>query len=119
MENDPDRIVLRLKWRPTWPDKEADFAAEAPSYNGPVGRIYRHDTGLHAGNWLWAFQAFGDDIGHNVGNTSGFEPSAGAAARCVESAWLLAVKGTCHDVPEEADPPARPPVNAYAAAKGC
>jgi hypothetical protein len=117
MSDDPDNIPLRLRWAATWPDKDADFAAETPSYNGPVGRIYRHDTGFQAGNWFWSFQAFGDEISRNVGDTSGFEPSARAAARCVESAWFLAVKGTRHDVPEEADRPARPPVNAYAAAK--
>lgn len=119
MSEDPENIPLRLKWHPTWPDKEADFTAETPTFNGHVGRIYfiPEHHGPQAGNWFWSFLAFGDEISRNVGDTSGYEGSARAAARRVESAWFLAVKGTRHDVPEEAPPPARPPVNAYAAAK--
>lgn len=117
MENEPENIALRLKWRATWPDKEADFVAEASTYDGPVGRIYLHDTGGYQnGNWFWAFQAAGDEVSRNVGDTSGYEPSARAAARRVESAWFLAIAGTRHETPETVPPV--PTVNSYAAAKG-
>lgn len=60
MEDEPKPPRLRLKWRQTLEDKEADYVAEAPSYNGSVGRIYLHDTGGYLkGSWFWAFQAFG------------------------------------------------------------
>jgi hypothetical protein len=118
MSDDQESIPLRLRWAATWPDKDADFSAEAPGYNGPVGRIYLHSTGgFQNGRWFWAFQAAGGEISRNIGDTSGYEDSARAAARRVESAWFLAIRGTRHDLPEEAAPPARPPVNAYAAAK--
>lgn len=116
MENEPEADRLRLKWRQTWEDREADYVAEAPGYNGSVGRIYfvPEHHGPQAQKWFWAFQAFGDDISRNVGDTSGYEPSARAAAGRVEQCWFLAIKGTRHDTPE----PVRPKVNAYAAAKG-
>ncbi|MER8571287.1 hypothetical protein NKG99_07555 [Mesorhizobium sp. M1409] len=49
-----DDIELRLKWRQTWPDKEADFVAESSIRHGSVGRIYRFDHGPSAGQWFWA-----------------------------------------------------------------
>jgi hypothetical protein len=115
MENEPEPPCLRLKWRQTWEDKDADYVAEAPTYNGSVGRIYRHDTGgFLKGSWFWAFQAHSDEVSRNIGDTSGYEGSARAAAGRVEQCWFLSIKGTRHEVPE----PARPRVNAYAAAKG-
>lgn len=95
-------------------DRENDFMAEAPTYNGGVGRIYESlkpgGTEMH---WFWAMNAFGDDIS-NVGDLSGH---ARAAAARVEAAWFAAIKGSRHEQPNAAEP-ARPPVNRYAAAKG-
>jgi hypothetical protein len=34
-------IVLKLRWKHTWPDREDDFAAEAEGCDGPVGRLYK------------------------------------------------------------------------------
>lgn len=118
MENAPEEIPLRLKWRATWPDRDADFVAEASTYKGHVGRIYYvpENHGPKGDSWFWAFQAFGDEVSRNVGNLSSHEPSARAAARAVESAWFLAIKGTHHDEPESGA--LVTPVNAYAAAKG-
>lgn len=116
MENAPEEIPLRLRWRQTWEDKEADYVAEAPTYKGTVGRIYYvpEHHGPQEGRWFWAFQAFGDHISRNVGKLTGHEDSARAAARQVENAWFLAIKGTAHDRPT-AEPS---PANTYAAAKG-
>lgn len=106
-------IELRLKWRHTWPDREDDFCAEAPTFDGSVGRIYRHDSGPSKGQWFWAFQAHGYDISR-TGDLSGYEPSARQAAKRVEDAWFFAIRGSSHDVAV----PAPAPRNAYAEAKG-
>lgn len=116
MSEEPENITLRLRWKPTWPDKEADYAAEAPGYDGSVGRIYLHTTGgYQSGSWFWAMNAHGHDISRNVGELSGYEPSPRQAARRVEEAWFAAIRGSRLDV---ALPPEEPTVNRYAAAKG-
>lgn len=116
MSDEPESITLRLRWRPTWPDKESDYAAEALGYDGSVGRIYLHDTGGNMqGHWFWAMNAHGADISRNIGDLSGYEPSPRQAARRVEQAWFAAIRGgKLADVPAATEPP----VNAYAAAKG-
>lgn len=88
-------IELRLKWRHTWPDREADFVAEAPTYSGNVGQIYYvpEHHGPKAGSWYWAFQAFADDISRNIGHPFGHEPSARETAARVEAAWFAASRG--------------------------
>ena len=93
-----EAISLRLKWKETWPDREADYAASAPSEDH-VGRIYLYNTGLQQGQWFWSLTAFGPEISRNAGNTTGFEASARAAALKVEEAWFAAIKGTSLDRP--------------------
>lgn len=63
---DGEALPLRLKWRQTWPDRDADYAAHADSYGDIVGRIYRHDSGEQAGNWFWSMTAFGPETSRNV-----------------------------------------------------
>lgn len=116
MSDDPESITLRLRWRATWPDREADFVAEAPTYNGNVGRIYYvpENHGMQSNRWFWAFQAFGDDVNRGGINLSGHEDTPRQAARRVEDAWFSAIRDGRHDVPVPDDAPK----NAYAAAKG-
>lgn len=113
----PEAIILRLKWRQTWPEKESDFICEVTDYQGSVGRIYLFDTGPQQGSWFWAMQAHGDDVSRNIGKLSGVEPSAREAAREVERAWFAAIRGSSYELSDVAPQPeaAR---NAYAAAKG-
>jgi hypothetical protein len=120
MSDDSENIVLRLKWRKTWEDREDDFVAQAPSYNGSVGRIYfvPEHHGPKVESWYWAFQAFGDDISRNIGNLHGHADTARLAAQAVENAWFLAIAGTRHEIPILESEPIQPPKNAYAAAKG-
>ncbi|MGN6535121.1 MAG: hypothetical protein ACTHKQ_05245 [Mesorhizobium sp.] len=106
---DGEAITLRLKWRQTWPDKEADYAADASNYDH-VGRIYRHNGGPQDGKWFWSLTAFGPEISRNIGNCTGTEDTPRAAARMVEDAWFAAIKGSTLDRP----PPKR---NAYELAK--
>lgn len=107
---DGEALPLRLRWRQTWSDHDADYVANADGYNGGVGRIYLYDSGPQKGMWFWSMTAHGFEISRNIGNLSGAERSARAAARMVEDAWFVAIKGSSLDRP----PPAR---NAYAAAK--
>lgn len=107
---DGEALPLRLKWRQTWPEREADYVAYADSYGDIVGRIYRHDSGEQAGNWFWSMTAFGLEISRNIGRLTGFERSARGAAQTVEEAWFAAIKGSSLDQPA----PAR---NLYAMAK--
>ncbi|WP_311029372.1 hypothetical protein [Mesorhizobium koreense] len=58
---DGEALPLRLHWRQTWPDKDADYVADADGYTGGVGRIYRHDTGPQQGIWFWAINAHGPE----------------------------------------------------------
>lgn len=107
-------IELRLKWHHTWPDKDSDFVAKAPGYDGPVARIYET---LKAGSlemhWFWSMTAHGPEISHNAGDTSGYEATPREAAKRAEDAWFFAIKGSSLDV---ATP--QQPRNSYAAAKG-
>lgn len=96
---DGEALPLLLKWRQTWPDKEADYVADASNYNGSVGRIYLYEHGPQKGMWFWAMNAFGPEISRNVGKLSGVEPSARAAAHMVEEAWFAAIKGSTLDRP--------------------
>ena len=107
---DGEALPLRLHWRQMWPERDADYVAEADTYNDLVGRIYRHDDGAQAGMWFWSMTAFGHEISRNIGKLTGFERSARAAARMVEDAWFAAIKGSSLDRP----PPKR---NAYEVAK--
>lgn len=109
---DDHEITFRLKWRPTWPDREQDFVAEAAGYSGPVGRIYESlkPGGLDT-YWFWAMNAHGHEISRNAGDTSGYEATPRQAAKRVEDSWFAAIKGSSLDVPA-------PSGNAYAAAKG-
>lgn len=108
---DDHEIELKLHWRHTWPDKEDDFVAEAPTYDDSVGRIYKS---LKAGSldhhWFWAMNAHGFDISR-AGTLSGYEASPRKAAKAVEDAWFQAIRGSSHEV-------APPTKNSYAAAKG-
>ena len=111
---DDHDIILRLKWRQTWADKENDFTAEAPTYQGTVGRIYLHEAGPQQGQWFWSMVAHGSEVSRNVGILSGFQPSPRRAAKEVEDSWAAAIRGTIH---EQGSKPSSP-MNAYAAAKG-
>lgn len=106
-------IELRLRWRHTWEDRESDFVAEAPGYDGPVGRIYESiqpgGTGTH---WFWAMNAHGDFISR-AGKNSGYEATPRQAAQQVEKAWFEAIKDSSLERAV-----AVPAANAYAAAKG-
>jgi hypothetical protein len=42
---DSDPLPLRLHWRQTWSDKDADYVADADDHTGGVGRIYRYGHG--------------------------------------------------------------------------
>lgn len=107
---DGEALALRLKWRQTWPDREADFVAEGNDYTGSIGRIYVYDSGPQEGNWFWAMNAHGPEISRNFDKLHGIEPSARAAAHMVEDTWFAAIKGSSLDRPL----PAR---NAYEMAK--
>lgn len=113
MENDID---LLLKWRQTWPEKDADYIAESTTYHGSIGRIYRieENHGPMGGKWFWAFNAFGPEISRNIGQLTGHTDSPREAAREVERSWFAAIEGSSLDVPAV-------PVkagNSYAVAKG-
>jgi hypothetical protein len=107
-------ITLRLRWKQTWADKENDYCAEAPAYQGSVGRIYLFEHGPQQGQWFWAMNAHGPDISRNIGKLSGVASSARKAAREVEDSWVESIKGTVH----EQGLSSVAPVNSYAAAKG-
>jgi len=102
-------IHLRLSWQAAWADRENDFLAHAPNFDGTVGRIFQTEmsTGIV---WEWFFHAHGPDICTPVGNMRGSEPTPRLAAKRVEDAWHAATKGTARDFMPAA-------VNAYAAAK--
>lgn len=106
-------IELRLKWRQTWPNKDADYVAEHHGYDGPVGRIYKSvKPGSLESDWFWAMNAFGAEISRNISTLSGHAASPREAARLVEDSWFEAIKGTSLDVLAPAVT-----ANAYAAAK--
>lgn len=105
-------ITLRLKWRQTWTDRENDYVAETPTYNGSIGRIYLYEAGPQQGQWFWAMNAHDPHISRNIGALSGCETSARRAGKAVEDAWFAAIRGTLH----EQGP--KPSVNAYRVAKG-
>lgn len=108
---DGEAVSLRLKWRQTWPDTEADYAAEADGYAGSVGRIYLYKHGPQEGQWFWAMNAHGPEISRNIGKLHGEAGSPRAAAFMVEQAWFAAIKGSSLDRPA-------PKANLYAMAKG-
>lgn len=96
---DGEALPLLLKWRQTWPDKEADYTALADGYGGNVGRIYLHDSGPLQGHWFWSLTAHGPQISRNLDKLHGEAPSARAAAHMVEDAWFAAIKGSSLDRP--------------------
>lgn len=96
---DGEALPLRLRWRQTWPDREADFVAVADGYNGSVGRIYVYDSGPEEGNWFWAMNAHGPEISRNLEKLDGIEQSARAAAHMVEEVWFAAIAGSSLDRP--------------------
>lgn len=110
---DDHEITLTLHWRHSWPDKDADYVAEAAGHDGTVGRIYESivpgGTGTH---WFWAMNAHGAFVSR-AGKTSGSEATPRRAAREVEKAWAEAIRGTALEAAA-----AKPARNAYAAAKG-
>jgi hypothetical protein len=105
-----EALPLRLHWRETWPDRDADYVADADGYSGGVGRIYRHDAGPQQGMWFWSLTAHGPEISRAADKLHGVEQSPRAAARMVEGAWFAAIKGSSLDRPA-------PKRNAYAMAK--
>lgn len=105
-----DGEALRLKWRQTWPDKEADYCAQAEGYPEAVGRIYMDRNGPLNGIWFWSMTASGPEISRNAGELNGAATSPRDAARLVEEAWFAAILGTSLDRPA-------PHQNAYATAK--
>lgn len=107
-------IELRLKWRHTWPEKEADFVAEVEGY-GTVGRIYESlKPGSLEKDWFWCMNAHGPEISRNVGKLSGHTTTPREAAKLAEDAWFAAIEGSSLDVPVVSAKSA----NAYAAEKG-
>jgi hypothetical protein len=107
---DGDPLPLRLRWRQTWPDRDADYVADADGYTGGVGRIYRHQHGPQQGMWFWSLTAHGPEISRAADKLHGVERSPRAAAHMVEDAWFAAIEGSSFD----RSPPKR---NAYAMAK--
>ena len=110
---DDHEIELRLRWRHTWEDGGDDYVAEASGsgFDGPVGRIYRHEHGTKQSQWTWSMTAHGAEVSRNFGPLHGEEPTPRRAAYEVERAWSKAIEGTSLARPETM-------VNAYAAAKG-
>jgi len=106
-------IELRLSWRHTWSGKDNDYVAEAPGYDGSVGRIYESSkAGTLETHWFWAMNAHGPFVSR-AGRTSGYEETPRRAAREVELAWFEAIKDSSLERAA-----AVPAANAYAAAKG-
>ncbi|MCG6114220.1 MAG: hypothetical protein MEQ84_03385 [Mesorhizobium sp.] len=89
-------IRLRLSWRATWADRDSDFVANAPGYEGTVGRICQKAGGTGI-DWEWSFHAQGAEITNPGGMTRGSEPTPRLAAKRVEDAWHAAIKGTSRD----------------------
>ncbi len=48
MAEEPQNITFRSKWQQKWPDKEADYATEAPDCDGTVGAstVHRNNRGF-------------------------------------------------------------------------
>lgn len=105
-----DGEALRLLWRQTWPEKDADYCAQAEGHSEPVGRIYTDRNGPLQGIWFWSMTASGAEISRNVGELTGTATSPREAARLVEDAWFAAIKGSSLER-------LAPKVNTYAAAK--
>jgi len=105
---DGEALPLRLHWRQTWPDREADYVAEAPGQSKSVGRIMLIDGGPQQGMWEWAMHGFGPN--NRIGTSHGVERSARAAAYMVEDAWFDLIRGSALHVPA-------PKRNAYEMAK--
>ena len=95
---DQQGAVLRLKWRKTWPDREDDYVAAAPTYAGDVGRIYKASGGPGDGQWNWFMQAHGSGIVRSP-DQSGTAPSARQAAAEVERVWFRDTDPAIHDAP--------------------
>jgi hypothetical protein len=112
---DDHAIHLTLRWRHTWPDQEDDFAAEAPGYDGSVGRIYLQEAGPLQGQWEWSMTAHAYDILRDA-SMHGVARSARTAAKEVEDCWFRAIKGSrCEGV---AATSTETKINAYARASG-
>ncbi|WP_137113313.1 hypothetical protein [Mesorhizobium sp. GR13] len=105
-----DGEALRLNWRQTWPETEADYFAVADGYDEAVGRIFKGTGGQMKGLWFWSMTANGPEISRNIGELCGTALSARGAARLVEDVWFDAIRGTSLDRPA-------PHRNGYAAAK--
>lgn len=105
---DSEALPLRLHWRLTWLDREADYVAEAPGSSKTVGRIMLIDGGPQKGLWEWAMNGFGPN--NRIGTSHGVERSARAAAHMVEDDWFAMIRDSSLDVPA-------PKRNAYAMAK--
>ena len=78
--------ALRLIWRQTWLEKDADCCAQAEGCTEPVGRIYTDRNGPLKGLWFWSMTACGPEISRNVGELRGTAMSPREAARLVEDA---------------------------------
>ena len=102
--------ALRLRWRQTWPEREADYCAEADGLEQAVGRIYKHTSGPLVGVWFWSMTADGPDISRNAGESHGTAQSPREAARLMEAAWFEAIRGSALER-------VMPRQNTYAAAK--
>ena len=74
--------ALRLSWRQTFPDAEADYSAEADI--GAVGRIVLQREGPAKGLWFWCMSA---EVG-SADERSGTANSPRGAARIVEAIWF-------------------------------
>jgi hypothetical protein len=68
-------IMLKYKWRKTWPDRENDFVCVDDGVT--VGRIYIH----HMGAWVWFMNA--DEFVCSNGSAD----TPREAARCLEDAY--------------------------------
>ena len=79
-------IELRLKWRQTWADRENDFVAKAPGFEGSVGRIFFQLGGINnPDRWFWTMNATVDGVAFS---NSGHAATARDAARHVEDIWF-------------------------------
>ncbi len=81
-------IVLKYKWRKTWPDRENDFVGrdpDTPDHLGApstIGRFYLTRT-PDGERWVWYMQWGGND--RERVNTSGLSLTAREAAKEIEN----------------------------------
>ena len=92
-----ESVPLRLKWRKTWPDYEADFCVDSPIEGATIGRIMLTIGGPKDRQWQWTYQAAIKGLPWNQLHHSGFEATARQAAKVIEDMWFAATAGKRFD----------------------